>query len=245
MYHHLKSPKNRNASLMKTTELKTCYMCDKPATSREHAPPRGIFPERKDSLNGEDLRVSLIVVPSCDEHNCEKSRDDEYLMQVLPMSLGLNDVADNQVNTKVQRSIRRHPHMLKAMAEDAKPVLIHDTEADTWFYAPALSIDLERVKSVLEMNARAIFFHHRGVKYHGGIRVYTNFSLNRVSPTHNDSIAQLFSYTDQLLEGLEEHGENPKVFFYRIDREADQEIIEFTFYGTSKAIVILSHNTQH
>lgn len=37
-----------------------CYMCDKPGASREHVPPRCIFPEQKDT-NGKDYRKGLIT----------------------------------------------------------------------------------------------------------------------------------------------------------------------------------------
>jgi hypothetical protein len=38
----------------------TCYMCDSPATSQEHAPPASLFPEL--STFGKDLRKNLITV---------------------------------------------------------------------------------------------------------------------------------------------------------------------------------------
>lgn len=53
----------------------TCYMCDLSATSVEHVPPKCMFPEFKDAKV--DLRRKLITVPSCDDHNAKKSRDDE------------------------------------------------------------------------------------------------------------------------------------------------------------------------
>lgn len=40
---------------MKDT-AQTCYMCDAPATSEEHVPPKCLFPERKDLPQGMDLR---------------------------------------------------------------------------------------------------------------------------------------------------------------------------------------------
>src|SRR6266576_4429106 len=82
-----------------------CYMCDKPATSHEHVPPKCIFPERKDT-GGEDLRDQLMTVPSCDEHNTRKSKDDEFLMVSLAGILGNNSIGYRQKFTKVNRAIR-------------------------------------------------------------------------------------------------------------------------------------------
>lgn len=50
----------------------TCYMCEKPATSVEHIPPKCLFPEQKDLPGGADLRKQLLTVPACDEHNLKK-----------------------------------------------------------------------------------------------------------------------------------------------------------------------------
>jgi hypothetical protein len=69
--------------------VSTCYMCDSLETSREHAPPRCFFPESK--AIGRNLRVNLITVPSCDIHNSEKSKDDEFLRSVILMSGTGND----------------------------------------------------------------------------------------------------------------------------------------------------------
>ena len=61
-------------------------MCDSSARSREHVPPRNLFPEAHES-GGVDYRINLITVPSCDAHNSAKSKDDEFLMLVSAESL--------------------------------------------------------------------------------------------------------------------------------------------------------------
>jgi len=40
-----------------------CYMCGAPAVSKEHVPPKCIFPEQKD-IAGQNFRDGLITVPS-------------------------------------------------------------------------------------------------------------------------------------------------------------------------------------
>lgn len=55
-------------------------MCDRLACSREHVPPRNLFPKEKD-IRRENYRKNLITVPSCELHNAAKSHDDEFLMQ--------------------------------------------------------------------------------------------------------------------------------------------------------------------
>ncbi|MCD6049829.1 MAG: hypothetical protein K0Q55_1232, partial [Verrucomicrobia bacterium] len=46
-----------------------CYWCGGPSSSKEHVPPRGLFPPGK--------RNDLITVPACDAHNKDTSKLDE------------------------------------------------------------------------------------------------------------------------------------------------------------------------
>lgn len=215
-------------------------MCECLATSQEHAPPQCIFPEPKDT-GGIDYRKSLITVPSCDAHNTKKSTEDEYLMYILPASIGSNNTGINQFLTKVQRAIERNPSLAIKLTANAKNVILHDTEKDVWFEAPAIQIEMERVHRVIEMNARAIFFHSNKKKFTNSIKVYTNFSLKLDAPQINDIQAKLFSMSEHLLHSAEIMGENKDVFTYRMAREGNIEIIEFTYYGASKALAVLHH----
>lgn len=225
---------------MTRNQKSTCYMCDRPETSREHVPAKSIFPERKDTPSGHDYRQNLISVPSCDVHNCVKSADDEYLMQVLAMSLGLNQVAADHVNSKVRRSLMRNPRVANSFRTGAKPLVVHDVQADAWFRAISLDVDAERVHGVLEMNARAIYFHHHGVKLGAVINMHNNF-LMMGSERANDLINELFARADGMLSESHRHGASPDVFYYRTDREGDLELIEFTFYGSSKVLFSIRH----
>ena len=69
---------------MKKDKIKNqrCYICGAPATSKEHVPPQCLFPEKKD-IGTEKFRKDLITVPSCELHNTNKSKDDEFLMDAL------------------------------------------------------------------------------------------------------------------------------------------------------------------
>lgn len=92
-----------------------CYHCGQIATSDEHCPPKTLFPKLKDSPDGQDYRKNLLTVRSCDTHNTEKSKEDEYLLYVLVMCLPSNEVAKNQYLTKVKRAIDRRPKLLERL----------------------------------------------------------------------------------------------------------------------------------
>lgn len=215
-------------------------MCERIASSQEHAPPKCIFPEQKDA-GGIDYRKNLIKVPSCDSHNTAKSTEDEYLMYILPTSIATNNAGINQFLTKVQRAIARKPALSSGIIAEAKKVIVHDIEKDIWFEALAIPIEMERVHKVLEMNARAIYFHTHQNKFLAPIKIYTNFSLKLDSPDMNETQEKLFTMSEEMLAVTPKQGENPDVFTYRIDREQNLELIEFSFYGSSKALAVLQH----
>lgn len=216
-------------------------MCERPSTSEEHAPPRCIFPEQKDTLGRIDYRKNLIKVPSCDLHNAAKSTEDEYLMYILPTSIATNDAGINQFLTKVSRAIARKPTLATNIASNTQRVLVHDTEKDVWLETAAIPINMSRIRNVLEMISRAIYFHEHKRKFLAPINIHTNFSLDLNNPYANKNQEKLFAMSDQMLSGEIERGENPDVFTYRISRKQALELIEFKFYGVSKALAVLQH----
>lgn len=58
--------------------IKICYRCNNIATSVEHVPAKCFFPK--------EHRKNLITVPSCEQHNNETSKDDEYVRGIIVAS---------------------------------------------------------------------------------------------------------------------------------------------------------------
>lgn len=105
-------------------------MCDAPPTSREHVPPKCLFPEEKDLPTGVSLRKNLFKVPSCDSHNSQKSHDDEYFLYVLSTSFQINEIGLNHYRTKVRRAAKRNSSILGKIASTAKPVSYIDPKTE-------------------------------------------------------------------------------------------------------------------
>src|SRR5687768_6194844 len=89
----------RRRSKRKVENSETCYMCDRPAVTREHAPPLSFFPSH--------LRSNLITVPSCLAHNDDNSLDVEYVRNVIVHDYNANEVARDWFDNKVERSYER------------------------------------------------------------------------------------------------------------------------------------------
>lgn len=216
--------------------MPTCYMCTKTATSYEHAPPKCLFPERKDVSDGIDYRKNLITVPSCDEHNSHKSRDDEYLLQCLAASYTSSSVGLTQFLTKVQRAFRRAPSKATAFIQKSEPVMLRRVTNPTWESGLHVTIDGRRVDEVLANCARALYFHETQRRFLGPISVLTDFTL------YNDvelqaGVTSGFHATDSYFADKPRKGENQEVFWYKFEESSATAVFLFCFYGDSRTLV--------
>ena len=160
----------------------TCYMCSNQKSSREHAPPKCLFPELKDLEKGQELRKNLISVPSCDRHNSRKSEDDEYLLAVLTLNLPANETAVDHFSTKVIRSYQRKPALVNQLISTSTSIVSIYNRTQEPHETLAISIDNVRLTRVLEGIVRAIFFHHFSQKWLGRIITHAEFLLNTLDP---------------------------------------------------------------
>jgi hypothetical protein len=219
---------------------KTCYMCEKLASSREHAPPICIFPEQKDIPHGLDYRKNLITVDSCDEHNIKKSTDDEYLLYILSSTVTSSDVGLNQFFTKVHRAILRKPALAAELTKKSYPAILQNKENGKSIEVVGLDIDIKRIKDIFGKIARAIYFNHTNQKHLGSIEVYINLFPNLQNQNETAEIEKLFLICSEKLDGHKSYGDNPEVFIYKIIAFENSSIIELQFYTFNKAIVFLN-----
>ena len=76
-----------------------CYLCRRPARTREHVPPKSFFPR------GGNLQ--LMTVPSCEEHNNAKSDDDQYLLAHITLHAASGDNLAKKVFIRFVRAPAR------------------------------------------------------------------------------------------------------------------------------------------
>lgn len=210
-------------------ELK-CYKCDSKATGREHIPPISIFPESKDS--NEDFRKNLLTVPSCDEHNLKKTKDDEFLMMCLASIVGNNSIGYIQTKTKVKRALeRKYEGFIEKIIENAKDLRIKTKEGLVF---PILSgkPDLERLHKCVEYMTSGIYYHEFGKQLKGQTNVLFGFIEYEDKNTN-----QFKTYFKDKFESKSDKypakGSNPKIFYYQIVPPDKFGIIalKLTFYG--------------
>ncbi|AZR80827.1 hypothetical protein [Thiomicrospira sp. S5] len=192
-------------------ENKQCYMCDAHATSVEHVPPKCLFPTIKDS--GKNHRVDLITVPSCDKHNGEKSRDDEFLMVCIAGIIGNNSIGYQHYHGKIQRALKRTSYKLLDKVF-LKKRFYHFHDDNEFLEILWGTPDYQRLIKCFEHIAMGIYRHHYGTNFKGKVKPYLGFlHSNEPNPKAFKELIQ--HKTAKELENQPKLGSNQEVFYYQ------------------------------
>jgi hypothetical protein len=127
-------------------------MCNSIATTKEHVPPRSFFPKPKPS--------NLWTVPSCSKHNNENNLDVEYVRNVISTQHGINAIGE-QILEVAKRSWDYSDALFKQTFHDIRATIVKGEEVG------AFSIDLGRVKSVINAIVHALSYRDFGRQYIG------------------------------------------------------------------------------
>jgi hypothetical protein len=192
-----------------------CYMCDSDSTSVEHAPPRGFFPTGQ--------RTNLITVPSCQSHNEDTSKDDEYVRNIITTSIENNQTSMDHFLDKSLRSYQRSPGLTSEVIKSLKDVSFHKENAK------AFQFDRERFDKIIRKIAYALFYKEFEFTWERLLAVTTN--QIKMTDMTNDHLGELFETLSDDLNELVLKGENPLVFQY--------SFIEFGTDPHDKAIFML------
>ena len=226
-----------------------CYACAEPATTREHVPPRCLFPESKDLPTGLDLRRNLLTVPSCEVHNVGKSRDDEYFLWVVCCSLPTNKVGQRQVYTKLLRALRRDASTWLSFQSGARDVTVTESESGREHEATMCPFDGARFQRTLELIARGIYFGHYGEPWHGALKVHADFVDAPDAPDQaalREARLTLFRGAQQIFASATWHGANQDVFRYAVHEPGDRfrALVRLAFYGACTATAFFGGEPQ-
>ncbi len=220
-----------------------CYACGAMATTREHVPARGLFPKAKDLPPGEDLRRDLMTVPSCREHNTEKSGDDDFLVHVLAGNLSSNSVAFHHAMGKLVRAAGRKPGLARRLLRGAKDAT-HHVRTGSAIDAVQLELDQERLEQVLTLVARALYRGHYGDNWMGTVKTVPEFAIyldDKGGRAEGDeAVTDLTNLADSLLASSEHLGSNPSVFTYQVSPPRGDGIcvMRMNFYGDTKVLAL-------
>lgn len=193
-------------------KIETCYMCERDATTVEHVPPKCLFPEAKD-VAGENYRNNIITVPSCVEHNCRKSRDDEFLMVSIAGVLGNNSIGYRHAKSKVDRALKRSAYRLLDKAFlTRKTIRLGD---DNKFLDVIIGTpDYQRLISCFSYISFGIFRHHFKSNFQGQCKSILGF-LHYKEKNSKSFTAFIKQKALQELENEPRYGNNQRIFFYQ------------------------------
>ncbi|MEL5451861.1 hypothetical protein PTR41_18505 [Serratia bockelmannii] len=226
--------------------MEKCYMCDSEGTTNEHVPPKCIFPEKKDIPDGEDYKKNLITVPSCEQHNTQKSKDDMYLLFFLAVNIISNELAQKQFGTKIMRAINRSPHVFTEFTKKSTPVILKAKDGEI-IHTTAIEIDRERFDSAIKHISHALYYHKFRKTFIGDIQVITSGLVdlsNEDSVEVNDKIQNLGQMVDKFLTSVPSEGDNPEIFNYKLLKEDEfqQVIIQMNFYCNFNVVSIMRYS---
>ena len=126
---------------------KICYFCGKEALTKEHFPPKSFFPS-----GGKGLQLK--TVPSCEEHNNEKSHLDQYILAHITMNQGRNrNLAKRRFSEAIVPQLKFDEKFRQMLSDGSKPL-----KDGTVQY----SVDSTKFDQFFDALTRAILFD----KYH-------------------------------------------------------------------------------
>ena len=193
-----------------------CYMCEREATTREHVPPKCLFPEKKD-IGHSRYRKNLITVPSCDLHNSSKSKDDEFLMVSIAGVVGNNSIGYVHHKGKVSRALRRTSYKLLSNIFLKRKVIKINVDHNKFIDVIAGTPDLDRLRSCFEHIAYGIYRHHFGENFIGEIKLIPGFLMS-LDRNHEDFKNLVKHKFDIEAKNKEKLGENPEIFYYQFTK---------------------------
>jgi len=206
-------------------------MCGERATSKEHVPPKCLFPERGD-MDGEDYRVSLITVPSCEAHNSKKSQDDEFLMVSLAGIFGNNSIGYRHKFGKVDRAIKRSSRRLLDKVFIKKKKYLFEAENNEFYEVIWGTPDQARLERCFEHIANGLYNHHFGRRFVGNVKILLGYLHHEES--NSKQFVEFIRHRASIdLDGVEKVGSNQDVFYYQFTAPDQFGIFlaHLVFYG--------------
>jgi len=217
-----------------------CYWCGKEANSKEHVPPKCLFPEDKDifPVYGKSYRKNLITVPSCTKHNTEKSGDDEYLMTCISSIVGNNELAYIHTATKVKRTRMRNQQIVNVLKDSILDIGFMK------FPVQFIKVNCLRLAYSFEAMARALFFYEFNCIVTGRCIV-----ISKIFSNDDDSYESKYQtrsaklLTDESKTwGTNVKGVNPEIFTYQVSPlfYPGIKVFKLIFYKNVEVYVIVS-----
>ena len=203
----------------------SCYICGQPATSQEHAPARCFFPKG-------EVKGKLTKVDSCTEHNEETSKDDEYVRNIIAMTIGNNGIALSHFLQSCLKSFIKSPKLLSVTTKVRKQVYVQEKDQKEIKPTYAFQIDRQRIDLVMRKIAYATYFKKYGTSWNRELAIGTEYLLNKeMTP---DDFGLLIKSAKSELESPTFEGTNQEVFKFSFQQaesdDTNDQVLIMKFY---------------
>ena len=196
-----------------------CFMCDQPADTGEHIPPKCFFTT--------SIRSScrLLTVPACNYHNESTKKDDEYARTVIATGSSGNKLAWDLLEERVFSGGSRG--LINSLYGKMAPTGILDSGGEELY-----KFDLERARleRVIEKITAGTYWHKNGSRIPDGYTI-TPYSWNPKMEV--DQWNEILRLPIQYLG-------HPDVFQFRYGKVANDEntvIIAMAFFAASHIVL--------
>ena len=210
---------------------RSCYICNQEASSKEHVPAKCFFPE-----DGK-YKKNLITVHSCSLHNEDTSADDEYVRNIITMSLGNNNIAYNKFIRKTIKSFAKSERLFESTTRNAIPLEIHNGDVNE--RTIAIEIDRERFDKIMKKIAYGLFYYDNNCVWDRELIVTTEFL--RYEDLSPDDLGKMIQRFRSYLIEPEFDGKNPMVFKYKfiIPAPSDEfdQVLWMKFYESFEVFI--------
>lgn len=130
-----------------------CAICGvQPATTRDHVPPRGIFPRP---------RPNLITVPACFPCNNRGSSHDEAFRVYLNLHVGVEHPSSQVLfHNETLRTLRANRRLLREINAQSDPIWFTTPSGIVWGRGRRVLWNSNAHDAVVERTIRGLYFHH-------------------------------------------------------------------------------------
>jgi len=194
-------------------------MCDQPADTGEHIPPKGFFTTSIRS------NCQLLTVPACNYHNESTKKDDEYARTVIAAGSYENKLAWDLLEERVFPG--GSSGLITSLYEKMVPIGILDSGGEELY---KFDIERSRLGRVIEKIIAGIYWHKNGSRIPDG---YTIAPYSRDHKIKSNLWNEILSLPTQYLG-------HPDVFQFKYGEKANDKnavIIAMAFFKASYIIL--------
>lgn len=183
--------------------MEACFNCGRPADTRDHVPPRGVFPAPRPK--------TLITVPACAACNGSTKLDEEYFRWLVATVGDQTAASDALIQQRILPRFRARPALLHEIMKKSRVVDVYSPGGIWLERSPAFEFDRPRIQRVIEKTVKGLYLHEFGERLSGA--VVEGFVLNPEIPKEDIPFCA----------SLPVRNVAPPVFSYRCLRD-DEEV---------------------